>query len=65
MAQATSLFADEAAIIRKHALAIPGRCAAQVAALSDPAEIEEILMDEVNLALANISGHDDAESEGV
>lgn len=59
--EAMALYSDEAAVIRKHTLAIPGRCAAQVAAESDPSVIEGILMDEVNLALAKISGEGDSE----
>lgn len=54
--EAVALYREEATIIRSQFMAMPGRLAIPVAAESDPAAVEAMIFDEVNLALSNITG---------
>lgn len=45
---------EESSIIRAHLMVLPGRLAIPAAAESDPSIVEQMVMDEVNVALSNI-----------
>lgn len=53
--EVVTVIREESAIVRSHLMALPGRVAIPMAAESDPAVIESMMVDEINIALSNIS----------
>lgn len=62
--EAVALYRNEASIIRSHLMAIPGRLAIPCGAESNPSRIEDMMLDEINIALSNISGDNSEAYEG-